>query len=240
MKSILQADVYVSSRLPLAVKRLGESSCFSPISCTLIHGDSEAVLVDTPISISQTEDLVAWIKATAPGKDLRYIYITHGHGDQWFGASILRKHWPNLRVLATPGTIEHMEEQLKPEIFEGTWLTLFPGDQIPKHPEVAEAMSSSVFNIEGHEFRAIEVGLTDTYNTTVLYVPSIRIVVAEMQYTAMCTSSLEKQILLKNGCNGCMRWIRLRHWIRIQLLLGISVQEQLMDFLTCTKRNEIE
>ena len=81
MPSILQADVYVSSRLPLAIKRLGEPSSFSSISCTLIHGDFEAVLVDTPLSIPQTEDLAGWIKATAPGKDLRYVYITHGHGD---------------------------------------------------------------------------------------------------------------------------------------------------------------
>lgn len=178
MSSILQADVYVSSRLPMAIKRLGETSSFSPISCTLIHGDSEAVLVDTPISIAQTEDLASWIKTTAPGKSLSYVYITHGHGDHWFGISTLRKHWPNLRALATPGTLEHMNEQMKPEIFEGIWLALFPRGQIPQPPELATTMDSLVFDLEGHEFRAIEVGHTDTYNTTVLYIPSIRLVVA--------------------------------------------------------------
>lgn len=178
MSSILQADVYVSSRLPLAVKRAGESSYFSPITCTLIHGQSKAVLVDTPISISQTEDLVSWIKETAPGKDLQYVYITHGHGDHWFGISVLRKHWPNLRALATLGTVEHMQEQVKPEIFDGVWRTLFPGDQIPPNPELAKPMASPVFELEGKEFHAVEVGHTDTYNTTVLHVPSIRLVVA--------------------------------------------------------------
>jgi glyoxylase-like metal-dependent hydrolase (beta-lactamase superfamily II) len=132
MPSLLQADVHVSSRLPLAIKRLGESSSFSPISCALIHGDAEAVLVDTPISVSQTEDLVSWIKETASGKELRYVYITHGHGDHWFGIAVIRKHWPNLRALATPGTVEHMKGQIKPEFFEGTWLTMFPGGQIPQ------------------------------------------------------------------------------------------------------------
>ncbi|KAF4211837.1 hypothetical protein CNMCM5878_001994 [Aspergillus fumigatiaffinis] len=178
MSSILQADVYVSSRLPLAVKRAGESSYFSPITCTLIHGKSNAVLVDTPISISQTKDLVSWIKETAPGKDLQYVYITHGHGDHWFGITVLRKHWPNLCALATPGTVQHMQEQVKPEIFDGVWRTLFPGDQIPADPELAKPMASPVFELEGNEFRAVEVGQTDTYNTTVLHVPSIRLVVA--------------------------------------------------------------
>lgn len=178
MSSILQADVYVSSRLPLATRRGGEPSYFSPISCTLIHGDFEAVLVDTPISILQTEDLARWIKETAPGKDLRYIYITHGHGDHWFGISVLRKHWPNVRAVATVGTIKHMHEQLKPETFDGLWLTLFPGNQIHPNPEVPTALDSPTFQLEGNVLQPVEVGHTDTYNTTVLHVPSIRLVVA--------------------------------------------------------------
>jgi hypothetical protein len=71
-----------------------------------------------------------------------------------------------------------MKEQVKPEILNGTWLTLFPGNQIPQSIELAEAMDDPVFKLEGHEFHAIEVGHTDTYKTTVLHVPSIRLVVA--------------------------------------------------------------
>lgn len=63
-----------------------------------------------------------------------------------------------MRALATPDTVEHMREQVKPEIFEGTWLTLFPEAQIPQPPQFAEAMESPVFELEGHEFHAIECG----------------------------------------------------------------------------------
>jgi glyoxylase-like metal-dependent hydrolase (beta-lactamase superfamily II) len=76
-----KADVWVSSRLPIAIQRDGQESAFSPITCTLIHGTTEAVLVDTPISIAQAEELIHWIEETAPGISLKYIYITHGHGD---------------------------------------------------------------------------------------------------------------------------------------------------------------
>jgi len=76
--SALRADVWTSSRLKLAIQRKGEDSWFSTISCTLIQGDTGAVLVDTPISIQQTEDLIKWIRDTARGKELKYMYITHG------------------------------------------------------------------------------------------------------------------------------------------------------------------
>ncbi|KAJ6150425.1 beta-lactamase-like protein [Penicillium samsonianum] len=158
--------------------RAGSPSAFSPISCTLIQGESEAVLVDTPISVSQTESLVSWIKETAVGKELKYIYITHGHGDHWFGISVLQKHWPNLRAIATPATVASMKEQLSREKFEGIWLKLFPGDQIPQPLVLATAMDSDTFNIEGHTFRAIEVGHSDTHDTTILHVLSIDLVVA--------------------------------------------------------------
>jgi glyoxylase-like metal-dependent hydrolase (beta-lactamase superfamily II) len=115
MTSILRADVYVSSRLPLAVMRMGESSAFSPISCTLIHGDCEAVLVDTPISISQTEHLIKWVDGIMPNKELAYVYITHGHGDHWFGIPVLKKRWPNLNAIVTKATVEQMKRQLTPE-----------------------------------------------------------------------------------------------------------------------------
>ncbi|KAL2837009.1 beta-lactamase-like protein [Aspergillus pseudoustus] len=188
MPPILQADVYVSSRLPLAIKRAGEPSLFSPISCTLIHGSTDAALVDTPISISQTEDLAAWIKATAPRKSLRYVYITHGHGDHCFGIPTLRAHWPDLVVVATAGTVAHMREQLGPAILEGTWLTLFPNGQIAAVDDLQRELSlvqtltgspkPVSFTLEDHKLHAIEVGHTDTHDTTVLHVPSLRLVVA--------------------------------------------------------------
>jgi Metallo-beta-lactamase superfamily len=39
-------------------------------------------------------------------------------------------------------------------------------------------METDTFAIEGHTFRAIEVGHTDTVDTTVLHVPDIHLVVA--------------------------------------------------------------
>src|SRR5258708_38984770 len=53
-----------------------------PISSTLISGERDAVLVDTPISVEQSRALVKWL--VARGKTLTTIYSTHGHGANCF------------------------------------------------------------------------------------------------------------------------------------------------------------
>lgn len=70
----LEAAVHVAEPIPMH----GQKGTWSPISCTLIYSDTEAVLADAPITIAQTEKLVAWIEKTAPGRMLSWIYITHG------------------------------------------------------------------------------------------------------------------------------------------------------------------
>jgi glyoxylase-like metal-dependent hydrolase (beta-lactamase superfamily II) len=60
---------------------------WNPISSTLIYGKREAVLVDAFITIEQANALVDWVAAS--GKNLTTIYVTHGHGDHFFGIGAL-------------------------------------------------------------------------------------------------------------------------------------------------------
>lgn len=75
-----------------------------------------------------------------------------------------------------------MKEQLKPTQFEGLWTKLFPNGQIAEQTSTIETVktldASGLFQLEGHEFHAIEVGHTDTRDTTILHVPTLRLVVA--------------------------------------------------------------
>ena len=73
-------------------------------SSTLICGERDAVLVDTFLTTGQSQTLLDWVVAS--GKNLTKIYITHGHGDHWFGTAPLLEHFPNASVFASPGTIE--------------------------------------------------------------------------------------------------------------------------------------
>src|SRR4029077_14059532 len=84
-----------------------------PISSTLISGERDAVLVDTPITVEQARALANWIAAR--GKNLTTIYPTHGHGDHFFGASTILERFPGARFVAPSEVIEVMRQQASPE-----------------------------------------------------------------------------------------------------------------------------
>ena len=65
---------------------------------------------------------------------------------------------------------------MDPKAFQ-YWDTMFAG-QLDKELILADELpADGGFNLEGHELQAIEVGHSDTYNTTILWVPSMRLAV---------------------------------------------------------------
>ncbi|WP_407655510.1 MBL fold metallo-hydrolase [Burkholderia alba] len=60
-----------------------ESLAYVPNSSTLVYGERDAVLIDTPLTVDATQSLIDWIVSS--GKNLTTIYLTHGHGDHFFG-----------------------------------------------------------------------------------------------------------------------------------------------------------
>src|SRR5215469_18762310 len=167
MSAALEYRVHVSEPIPFSPPEKapnGDAREFQPIASTLILGDSDAVLVDPPMTTRQAARVADWVEGS--GNRLRHIYVTHGHGDHWFGASVLLERFPDVDVLAAPGTIEVMRQNASPEARAAIWDKHFPG-QIPDSPVVATSPPAGVFELEGSELRIVEVGHTDTDKTTV-------------------------------------------------------------------------
>ena len=143
-------------------------------SSTLIRGERDAVLVDTFLTIEQSQTLLSWVVAS--GKNLTAIYITHGHGDHFFGLAPLLECFPHVSAVATPEVVKAMHEQLSPASVDNFWRRLFPG-QIPDRLLVAESLEDRELKLEGHKLVAMSAGRTDTAHSTCLHVPSIRLIV---------------------------------------------------------------
>ena len=177
-KTPLRWDVFLSPSIPAITSDLppgDKERPWPPISSTLISGERDAVLVDTPITVEQARALANWVVAS--GKNLTTIYATHGHGDHFFGTGTVLERFPDARFVARPDAIKVMRQQASPESLATFWNPRFPS-QISSHLAIAEELAGNVINLEGHDLVSVPLGFTDTASTTCLYVPSIGLIVA--------------------------------------------------------------
>lgn len=124
----LTYDVFVAPGIPMASDDIppGQSERTSPpMSATLISGARDAVLIDPLMTIAQANALADWVAGT--GKNLTTVYVTHGHGDHWFGLGVIRERFPRVRALATPAVVEDMRQQGSAEAFAAFWTPTLPG-----------------------------------------------------------------------------------------------------------------
>jgi glyoxylase-like metal-dependent hydrolase (beta-lactamase superfamily II) len=168
-------------------------------SATLIAGERDAVLVDAFLTTEHSRTLVDWVVAS--DKNLTAIYVTHGHGDHFFGLPLLLERFPRAKALATSAVVKAMRAQLAPESLDGFWRKLFPG-QIPEHQLVAEPLDGNELELEGHKLVAVDTGWTDTASSTSLHVPSQGLIVAgDVVYNGI------HPYLAETDTHSRLRWI---------------------------------
>lgn len=174
----LSYAVHVAPSLPTTVTDLPPDLArrvWSPISATLITGERDAVLVDAVMTSGQAAELADWAAAT--GKNLTTVYVTHGHGDHWLGLGTILERFPNAKAVAIPSVARNIASQIGSDFIETFWKPRFPG-QIPENLVGVEELEEDRFELEGEELVAVDLGHTDTDDTTALHVPSIGLVVA--------------------------------------------------------------
>ena len=130
-----------------------ESLMWVANSATLIYGEQDAVLVDTFLTVDQSSGLADAIVAS--GKTLKAIYVTHAHGDHFFGTKVLQDRFPDVKALATPEVVARMKLQITPERLNGRWRKLFP-NQIPDVISIADPLDGNEIDLEGSKLVVVK------------------------------------------------------------------------------------
>ena len=174
MQTALNINVFTAPEKAMVAERVrpfGPPPAFDPSTSTLIFGEHDAVLVDTLMTVAETEALANWV--ALHHRNLVTIYITHGHFDHFVGLGALLQRFPEARAIATPKSVQLMRKQSELIPFlRKRW----PG-QLPTKIVFPEPYDKDAFTLEGHELRIIKQGQTDAIDTTSLHVPSIDLVV---------------------------------------------------------------
>jgi glyoxylase-like metal-dependent hydrolase (beta-lactamase superfamily II) len=154
----------------------GDEPTWSPSSATLIWGERDAILVDTPAPDEQVDALADWIESK--GKRLVYVYVTHGHGDHWLGLARLTKRFPGVKGLATAEVLDRARFEATNPGLSAYWAGIFPGE-VPTGDDrvLPEPLDGEIIDLEGNELRIIRIGQADTAESTVLHAPTLNAVV---------------------------------------------------------------
>jgi glyoxylase-like metal-dependent hydrolase (beta-lactamase superfamily II) len=167
---------------------------------TLIYGNSDAVLVDTFLTEQHSKELLDWVVAS--GKNLTNIYVTHAHGDHYFGLKQLLDKFPNAKAISVASNVAAIQDQIKPEFVQSFWEPRFPG-QLPSQLIAPETLAGDTFYLEGEELKIVELGHTDTAHSTALHLPSIGLVVS-----GDCVYNNTHLYLAECNEEACNEWLR--------------------------------
>jgi glyoxylase-like metal-dependent hydrolase (beta-lactamase superfamily II) len=151
----------------------GTQATWPASTSTLIAGDQDAILVDALLTTSEGQRLADWVKNSRKAPSL--IFLTHGHGDHYFGAGPTLSTFPQAKLAVLDSrTVAEAADQLTPEILR-VWDSWF-GGQYDREPAMPTVLTSGGdVEIEGHPVHMRTVGGADDpgYEGSIVYVPEL-------------------------------------------------------------------
>jgi glyoxylase-like metal-dependent hydrolase (beta-lactamase superfamily II) len=157
--------------LQISVHTASEEAGMS--NSVLLTGEHEALLVDAQLTKAEAAKVVELVRAS--GKTLHQVFITHGHPDHHFGASVLKAAFPDLKFLAIPAVVEFirthqaaMHERVKARL----------GDAISDDLIVPEALQGDSLTLDGRTIKVQPLGAGESPAAAVLYIPANKALIA--------------------------------------------------------------
>ncbi len=140
---------------------------------TLVIGEKDAVLIDVPIALSQAHRVVAEILESK--RNLKYIYITHGHPDHYLSAPVFIRAFPDTELIALRQTCFDVAKSIPPRLMY--WASVL-GSDCPRHPVIPRPYDKSYIELEGEKLEILGPMIGDHKAVTAIHIPSINAVIA--------------------------------------------------------------
>jgi glyoxylase-like metal-dependent hydrolase (beta-lactamase superfamily II) len=126
------------------------------------------------MTISEGKRLASWVRDS--GRQLRAIFVTHGHADHFFGAGPVLDAFPGCRLIACEQqVVEESRNQITPAAM-ARWNSWFAGQLAPSPP--LPELSGSQFDLDGQPIQFRAIGGADGALAAIAYVPDLRTVCA--------------------------------------------------------------
>ncbi|MCL8536912.1 MBL fold metallo-hydrolase [Chryseobacterium gallinarum] len=161
-------NIVWAGNLKIKVYNPGPKAIF-PITSTIIYGEKDALLIDAQFQKQYAEQLVKEIKAT--GKNLKTVFISHSDPDFYFGLDVIRKAFPDVKIISTAQTAYLISVSKDEKI--AVWKPQLKADA-PSEIIIPEAVTS-IPELEGNTIE-IKQNPEDPAHSF-LWIPSLKTVV---------------------------------------------------------------
>lgn len=132
-------------------------------SSHLILGQKDAILVDAQFLRSEAKKVAEKIKAS--GRNLKIVFVTHGHPDHYFGLEVLKKEFPSARFVATAKVVADIKETGPAKV--EYWKKQYK-DDLTDAIVVPDVFSDAELEIDGHRLKIMEFGANEAAHSSAL------------------------------------------------------------------------
>ncbi|ENO82669.1 Zn-dependent hydrolase [Thauera sp. 27] len=153
---------------PLTITTYNGGANSFHVNAVVVSGKSEAVVIDSGFTRADALRIAAHVLDS--GRTLKAILISNADPDFYFGAEVLKEHFPQAQVLTTPAVREKIQTKLPAKV--AFWAPKM-GPNAPRQPIVPDLLPGTTLSVDGE---TIEVrGTTgDLAHRPYVWIPSIR------------------------------------------------------------------
>ena len=139
----------------------------------IVEGTHEVMLVDAQLTKTSAEKVLQEIRKTK--KPLSTIYITHAHADHFLGLEVLKKAYPEVRIIATSAVVDRINLVYQEKIDK--WKKIL-GSGATSQVVAIEKVDANFIKFEGTKIEVLKNIQGDTEENTMLWISGRGILIA--------------------------------------------------------------